>query len=273
MGMKVLVVSYPTAEGQVQDNVGGASEQIDRQLDREGADLVLLGEMFTCGYCARDLSPFAETPDGPSVSSFQALADRLDTIIGFGFAELGEGGRIFNSYALLEPGREPYIYRKAHLHISAPGRIENEPEYLAAGDRLGLVDTRLGRLGLMICYDGSIVEVPRCLAMMGAQAILWPARSGCTLGDRGVVPIRAIDNLAPVILAEGPQVGDFFPHGSHSLICDHTGAILGDLVGPGCLRADVDLNEAARLRAIGTGAAGVFQARRPELYRILNQSP
>ena len=264
--MDILIVSHPTQEGAVAVNVASAIERIDRELAHESTDIVMFGELFTCGYCARDLSPYAETADGPSVRAFQDLADRRDTIVGFGFPETGDGEQVFNSYALLQPGRPPFMYRKSHLHLSDPGRIENEPEYLAAGDKLGLVDTRFGRLGLMICYDGSIVEVPRALTLQGALALLWPARSGGTLARRGVVPVRAIDNLAPVVLAENPQIGDFFPNGSHSIVCDHRGEIVGELIGAGVLRARIDLSEVERLRARGTGSAGVFASRRPDLY-------
>ena len=176
--MKVLGVNFLTQECEVKQNVEKAIRFIRSWLAEYPADLVILPEFFTCGYCKMDLQPYAEQADGPSVKAFMDLAEELDVIIGFGFMEDSGKPKPYNTYALIEPGRPIYYYRKTHLHISEPGTAFNEPEMMIAGDSLGIVDTRLGRLGIMICYDGYFAEVPRSLVLGGAEVILWPARGG-----------------------------------------------------------------------------------------------
>jgi omega-amidase len=266
--VRVLGVGFDSAEGDVAGNVAGALETVRRAVRESPADLVVLPELFTCGYCGLDLTPWAQPSGGEAVQRFHELARDLDCTICFGLAESGDGRRVYNSCAVVEPGRPPAVVRKTHLHRSVPGTAANEPEFLLAGDALGLVPSRLGLLGLMICYDGCFTEVPRCLVLQGAQCILWPTRSGTYLGSTGFARIRAIDNIVPIVMVEGAQHGPWSPLDSHSQIVDQSGRMLAESRERGALlRASVDPDAARLVREEALDAWAQYRVRRPELYR------
>ena len=270
--MKVLGVNFLSKEGQVQENVARAIELVRFWLRNHPVDLVLLPEMFTAAYCSTNLLPYAESKDGDSVKAFSKLAEELDVIIGFGFVEDSGQDKPYNSYAVIEPGKPAYFYRKTHLHISQPGSRINEPEYLLAGDALGLVDTRLGKLGVMICYDGYFAEVPRSLVLSGAQVILWPNRCGGHFGECNMVSLRARDNMVPIICADGSQTGGDFDLTGHSVITDHNGNILSHYKGAeGLVYAEIDPDKAQQDRDIAIDIWAMYRVRRPELYRPITQ--
>lgn len=105
--IRVLGVGFDSAEGDVAGNVAGALETVRRAVRESPADLVVLPELFTCGYCGLDLTPWAEPLGGETVRRFHELARDLDCTICFGLAEAGDGRRVYNSCAVVEPGRPP----------------------------------------------------------------------------------------------------------------------------------------------------------------------
>ena len=225
---------------------------------------------YTCGYCGKDLSPWAESPDSETFRIFGALAEEIDALIGWGFAERTGSRRVYNSFALLGPDQPVSVVHKTHLHMSGPGSRANEPDLLVAGDRLGLVNTRVGRMGIMICYDGCFVEVPRSLVLQGADCILWPTASGTYLGDTGFPRIRAIDNVVPIVMIEGSQAGTYYPKHSHSQIVGHKGDILAECTDDeGLLYVTLDLDEVRHFRQTALGAWAQYRVRRPDLYASL----
>ena len=268
--VRILGVCFQSVEGDIKGNVSRATALIRKATKQSPVDLVVLPELFTCGYCDMNLQPWAEDQKSDTFGTFDAfgtLANELDAVIGWGFAESSGSQKVYNSYALVEPGGRVSIVRKTHLHISTPGTRANEPEFLLPGDRLGIVDTRFGRLGVVICYDGWFVEVPRSLVLQGADCILWPSRSGGCIAGTGLPRARAIDNLVPIVQIDGSQTGGQLPMSSHSQIFDHTARQLADSrEKQGLLRASLDLAEVRRFRAEEINIYAQYRIRRPELY-------
>jgi predicted amidohydrolase len=270
--MKVLGVNFLSKEGQVQENVTRAIELIRFWLKKRPVDLVLLPEVFTAAYCGTNLKPYAEPKDGNSVKAFSKLAVELDVVIGFGFVEDSGQDKPYNSYAIIEPGKPVYFYRKTHLHLSQPGSRINEPEFFVPGDTLGLVDTRLGRLGVMICYDGHFAELPRSLVLSGAQVILWPNRCGSYFGECNMVSLRSRDNMVPIICVDGSQTGGDFDLTGYSVITDHKGSILSHYKGSeGLVYAEINPEQAQQDRNSTVDIWAMYQVRRPELYQMITQ--
>lgn len=268
--MKILGINFQSKEGKMRENVAEAVEWIKFWARNQDVDLVLLPELFTVGYCDTNFTPYAESPDGESVQAFTRLAKELDVIIGFGFVEESGNERPYNSYAIIEPNMPTYLYRKTHLHMSRNGDLLNEPEFFTAGDAVGLVDTRLGKLGVMICYDGHFAEMPRSLVLSGTQVVLWPNRCGAYFGDTGMVPLRARDNMVPVICVDGSQVGGHLDLTGHSVVADHNGNILSSYKGrEGVVYAEVDPGKAQQDRDNALDIWAMYRARRPELYQAI----
>ena len=140
-----------------------------QQTADAGVQMIVFPELFLTGYfLGEQLAGLAEPLDGPSLRRLAELARRHHLLTICGWPEAAGEPRPYNSAVVLE--RDGTIighYRKTHLF----GR---EPEFFAAGDRLGAVDTSLGRIGVLICYDLEFPEPARILALDGAKVLLAP---------------------------------------------------------------------------------------------------
>lgn len=156
--------------GQKQDNLARSVELIERAAAR-GTHLVVLPELVNCGYMfesREEAFALAENiPGGESTSLWSEVAQRLGLYIVAGLAER-EGDKLYNSAVLIGPKGYVGRYRKLHLW-------SDEHLFFEAGD-LGLpvFHTEIGRIGVVICYDGWFPEVYRLLAMKGADLVCMP---------------------------------------------------------------------------------------------------
>lgn len=178
--------------------------KVESALGKAAADLVVLPELFSTGYCFADraeLAGFAEsfgpTPGpGPTMTGLRNLVDRTGIAIAAGIAEQATDGRVFNSAVLLAPGQpEPLLtYRKIHLF----GR---EKELFAPGDRAGQTAVYQGcRIGLEVCFDHFFPELTRSLALQGAQLICHPANLVLRYAQQTTIT-RALENGVFWVLA------------------------------------------------------------------------
>jgi predicted amidohydrolase len=135
---------------------------------RQRADLVVLPETLTYYRMKKSYAECAEPVPGPCTEYFGTLAKEHNLYIVAGLLER-EGALVYNVAALLGPdGRLMGKYRKVAL---PRGEIEGG---IQPGSEYPVFETRFGRLGIMICYDGFFPEVARQLAMRGAEVIGWP---------------------------------------------------------------------------------------------------
>jgi len=135
---------------------------------RQKADLVVLGE--TINYAATGLTPeqAAEPIPGPSTEYFCSLAKQHDLHIVASFYER-DGHLLYNTAALLGP--DGNLIGK-HRKVTLPRGEWNKG--VQPGDAYPVFQTRFGKVGMMICYDGFFPEVARRLSMNGAEVIAWP---------------------------------------------------------------------------------------------------
>jgi predicted amidohydrolase len=135
---------------------------------KQKADLVVLGETLTYVGSGKSMLECAEPIPGPSTKYFGELAKRHNLYIVAGLIERSQH-LIYNVAVLLGPdGEVQGKYRKTTL---PRGEIEAG---LAPGNDFPVFDTRFGKLGMMICYDGFFPEVVNALADRGAEVIAWP---------------------------------------------------------------------------------------------------
>ena len=137
-----------------------------------GGQIVVVPELCNSGYVFESLEEAraaAVNPDGDLLQGWAQEAARGDAIVVGGFAELGADGTIYNSAALVDRDGVQAVYRKLHLW-------DRESLWFAPGDEAPpVVDTRLGRIGLAVCYDIEFPELMRSLALRGAELIALPA--------------------------------------------------------------------------------------------------
>lgn len=161
--------------GELEHNRERASEAIEAAA-RDGAQVVVLPELASSGYVFADADEarrLAEPVDGTSVSGWAQLARSLDLVVVAGFCELDPGGVVRNSAVLVDPEGVRAIYRKAHLW-DREGLV-----FTAGSDPPPVVDTAVGKVGVMVCYDLEFPEWVRLAALQEAELICapvnWPA--------------------------------------------------------------------------------------------------
>jgi predicted amidohydrolase len=195
-------------------DVEGNLERLRSALERgaaSGAHLLVLPELATSGYVFDDAAEAAQaalTRDDPRLDALRAaLPD--DVVAVFGYLER-DGDRLYNSAVVITRDATIGQYRKAHLW-------DREREIFDVGDTAGAVfDTPVGRLGVAICYDNEFPEVPRALALAGADVLALPV-------NWPLVP-RPDDEHAPeVIQAMGSARSSRLP----TVIADRAGSERG----------------------------------------------
>ncbi len=267
------------------ENLRKAKELV-RAAAAQGANVVLLQELFETPYFCQDQSadffalarPFV---DNPLVREMAELARTLAVVLPVSFFERA-GTAYFNALAMIDAdGTVLGRYRKAHIP-DGPGY--QEKYYFTPGDSgFRVWQTRAGALGCAICWDQWFPEAARAMALMGAEALLYPTAIGSE--PPPALPIDSRDhwrrtmqghaaaNLMPVIAANrvGVEKGlqsELTFYGS-SFIAGPAGEIVAELdrEDEGIITAHFDLDLLTKMRA----SWGVFRDRRPDLYGILTR--
>lgn len=246
-----------TSTTDVGRNVAIAERWI-RKAASAGADLVALPENFAY-LRAEGLRVSFSTPlDGDLVEEMRKLARevRCHLLLGSIPERIPRSRRIHNTSVLIDPaGKVVAVYRKMHLFdIKIRGKVDlEESRFVAPGDRPVLARTRLGRLGLSVCYDLRFPELYRRLALDGAQVLFVPAAFTAYTGPHHWLPLlraRAIENQCWVVAPA--QVGRHSAgrqsHGETAVV-DPWGTVVERLPRRrGCLLADIDLDRVERVR-------------------------
>ncbi|MDF1821814.1 MAG: carbon-nitrogen hydrolase [Alcanivoracaceae bacterium] len=257
------------------------SEQLVREAAAQGAQLVLLQELHRSLYFCQteDTTAFdlAETIPGPSTDRFGALARELGIVLVTSLFEKRAAGLYHNTAVVLDSdGSIAGSYRKMHIPDD-PGFYEKF--YFTPGDAVrndgesGFtpVDTSLGRLGVLVCWDQWYPEAARLMALAGAEMLLYPTAIGWDPSDETAEQARQLDawitiqrshavaNGLPVLVANrtgfetspDPQA-DGVRFWGNSFVCGPQGEMLGQLpdAQEGPLVVDIDTARTESVRRI-----------------------
>lgn len=175
-----------------QENVADRDNNMQRlangieQLAREGAELIVLQELHNGLYFCQveDVDNFdqAEPIPGPSTEFYGALAQRLGVVIVTSLFERRAAGVYHNTAVVFEKdGTVAGKYRKMHIPDD-PAYYEKF--YFTPGD-LGFhpIDTSVGRLGVLVCWDQWYPEAARLMALQGAELLIYPTAIGYATSD------------------------------------------------------------------------------------------
>ncbi len=269
--LRVGLVQHAMGED-ADENRRVSLEGIERAV-ADGAELILLPELhaseYFCKYQDPALFDLAEPIDGPTRHALADAARRHDVVIVGSIFEQRAPGLAHNTALIIErSGQLAGYYRKMHIPDD-PGY--NEKFYFTPGD-LGFqpVDTSVGRLGVLVCWDQWYPEAARLMALAGAELLLYPTAIGKDPNDVEDEQLRQLDawrtiqrghavaNGLPVLACN--RVG-FEPDRSgggcdaefwgHSFIAGPQGEIIDEAgTEAEILVADVDLSRSERVRRI-----------------------
>jgi N-carbamoylputrescine amidase len=175
MTMRAALIQT-SCSADVADNVARTEALLERAA-AGGAQLACLQECFNTWFFAQRIDPrdqaLAEPVDGPSVTRMRAAAKRLGLYLVVPWYERVMAGELYNSAVLVgADGEILSLYRKHHLPMSSHF---NEKFYFRPGNvGFPVVDTPLGRIGIMICYDRHFPEAARALGLGGAEYVFVP---------------------------------------------------------------------------------------------------
>jgi predicted amidohydrolase len=254
--------------GDYDHNIALAIEFVENAV-RQGAELVVFPECMDTGYLfdsPEHCRALAQTvTDGPFVKALSGLAKKHSIYIASGVTEWDpEKEKIFNSGIMF--GREGEIVCHYHKQFLAT----HDQNWFAFGERgCPVVDTDLGKIGLLICFDGRIPEIFRSMALQGAEVIVDMANFFSMDQADMWGPARSYENGVWLVAATkaGYERSIYYPGGS--MIVDPKGRVISKVPYDthGMAVADIDL-DAATDKSIYT-ANDKIADRRPETYGIM----
>lgn len=261
-----------------------------RQAAQDGARLVLLPELHNHRYPCQTQDPqrfdLAEPVPGPTTEALGRLARELEIVVVASIFEQRASGVYHNTAAVLDiDGTLAGVYRKMHIPED-PGY--HEKYYFTPGDTgFAPIDTALGRLGVLVCYDQWFPEAARLMALNGAQILLYPTAIGWEPDDpeaeqqrqlnawQTVQRSHAIVNALPLLCCNrwGFEPSPDKRGGAHfwgsSFICGPQGEILEQAPADksATLTADLSLGRTEELRRVWT----FLRDRRIDAYQALSE--
>lgn len=211
----------------------------------DGADVVVLPELATSGYVFESLDEarsLSITPDHEMFSQVGLALAGSSTVAVFGFCERGDGGLVHNSAAVVTADGVLSVYRKTHLW-------DTEKHFFTAGSALPpVVETPLGRIGVLVCYDLEFAEMTRHLGVHGADLVAVPTNWPWGPRPAGERPVEVVIAMAAartnrMVIAccdrTGTERGQEWTAGT--TIIGHDGWIAATADEAGIASADVDL--------------------------------
>jgi len=210
------------------------AEQMIEQAVAQGANLVILPEVFHAPYETAKFINYAEAFPGPSTEMLSRAAARHNIcLVGGSIIEADNQGRLYNtSYTFAPSGELLGRHRKVHL-FDVQGAVNfQESAVLSPGNKLTLIDYQGLRFAVMICYDIRFPEWSRAAVLEGAKLLVVPGAFNMSSGPSFwelMMRTRAIDNQVYVAAASPARNLSASYHAwGHSMIVNPWGTILAE---------------------------------------------
>ncbi len=241
---KAGFVQFDVRKGQVEANLKTALRYL-AQLASCNVRLAVLPEMFSCSFDNENLKEHSKHTDD-ILNELSSLAADSGMAVCGSLPRI-KNGRIYNTQVFIDiDGKLKAEYHKIHLF-----RPTDEHMYYACGSEMVVVDSAVGRAGLMICYDLRFPELARSLCVEGAKIIVVSAQWPEKRKDHWQILIRAraVENQVFVICANRTGRDQELSFPGMSMIVDPTGNVLaaaGSEETTGCAVIDPGLTEQCR---------------------------
>lgn len=279
---KVKVAATQMSCSWNREEVLDKAEKLVRKATAEGANIILLQELFETPYfCQKQKFEYFDLAkplsENAAVKRFTEVAKELQVVLPISFYEKA-GNTAFNTIAIIDAdGTILGTYRKTHIPDGLPYA---EKFYFTPGDTgFKVWKTKYADIGVGICWDQWFPEAARSMALLGAELLFYPTAIGSepTLNIdskphwQHAMQGHAAANIMPVIASNriGTETDDESSmtfYGS-SFIADQTGTIVeeADRETESVLVHEFDLDAITQMRR----EWGVFRDRRPEMYGTL----
>ena len=300
-GLLVVAATQLTGSGLPDSDVQGfcyrAEQAIEQAASVLGANLVLLPELWAGPYFCQSqradfITALSDTVENSVlIKRMQLLARMYSVVLPISFYE-NRNNVYYNSVVMIDAdgtlvGR---TYRKSHI---PDGTGYQEKFYFTPGDSgFQVYDTKVGKVGVAICWDQWFPEAARAMALQGADVILYPTAIGSEPQDptlnssdhwqrvmqghsaANMIPVVASNRYGTEVLLHDDGITELqrIHFYGRSFITDNTGAIVAecsacdnDKQPVTVVTAEIDRVKNMRQRA----AWGLFRDRRPDLYSVL----
>jgi predicted amidohydrolase len=246
---KVAIAQISAKQGDLDYN----SKKVIQIIKKHGdADLLLFPELILQGHHHQKSKKYSKSIDVGTLEKLQEVCKDVDAAIVVGALQIIEDKHYNCAFYIDENKIDRYI--KTHVHWT---------EHFTPGKQLRCINTRLGKLGMLICFDTAFTEVSRCLALMGAKIFAVPAVVPKDFNQKYM--IRRLQSIATnsqvwVLYANKFRRGQY---SGGSCIINPRGDVIKQLYGKqGVIRAEIDMGEVDKWR----NEEKIYQCRRPELY-------
>lgn len=236
-------------------------------------DLVILPEMFNCPYENEKFIEYCEERETSKTLKAISEVSKNEEIyvIAGSIPEKDNGDIIYNtSFFFNDKGEIIDYHRKMHLFdIDVEGMYFKESDTLKSGDKITIVNTPFGKIGIGICYDIRFPELARIMALNGAEILIYPGAFNLTTGPAHwelLFKSRALDNQVFTI-GVSPALdknAEYNAYG-HSIIANPWGEVISQCDYSEELKiVEIDLNEISKIRK----ELPLLKNRRNDLYTI-----
>lgn len=229
------------------------TERLAEAASKQGAELIVLPENFAfMGRTCSDANALREQPgDGPLQSFLSQLASRLGVWVVGGTIPLeADHAAKWRAACTVYDDRGRQVGRYDKQHLFDVNLVESDEQFVESesiepGDRVVVIDSPVGRLGISVCYDLRFPELYRAMVDRGVEVVALPSAFTAITGNahwETLVRARAIENLCYVIAAAqgGFHIASRQTYG-HSMIVDPWGTKLALRErGNGCVLASID---------------------------------
>jgi len=278
-----VAATQMSCSGSIEDNIGKADALV-REAAKKGAQIILLQELFETPYfCQKEKSDYyvyaTELEQNKAVRHFKQVAKELQVVLPISFYEKKNQAR-YNSLAVIDADGEVLgKYRKSHIP-DGPGY--EEKFYFNPGDTgFKVWNTRYAKIGIGVCWDQWYPEAARCMALMGAELLLYPTAIGSEPQDGSIdskdhwqtcMLGHAAANLVPVVASNRIGVeedeGSSISFYGSSFIAGPQGNKVAEAsrTEETVLVATFDLEQLETQRL----EWGIFRDRRPDLYSLIS---
>ena len=254
-----------------EENIKRAATMV-KALALQGAEMVLLPEMFCCPYENSAFQKYAQPAKGVYWQALSHCAAENHVYLVAGSVPEQAGDNLYNtSYVFGPDGKELARHRKMHLFdiAVAGGQHFKESDTFSAGNKVTTFKTPFGIMGLCICFDMRFPELARLMALQGAIVMFVPAAFNSTTGPAHweiLMRQRAVDNQCFVCAcAPATDKSASYVSYAHSMVVSPWGKVLYDAGQEERAEVvEIELSKAIEVRK----QLPLLSARREDIYML-----